>query len=181
MLSSRILFAIFFTCASPMAKSNESSFHDFHFSRLALEWNAETQTWQGILRVFTDDLENSLTVAEGAERNWRLGDRREYADADSAIENYVLTHWTGNQVTDSASDSTFQWTFVGKEIDFDLTYIYLESPTLRAPLPLSVGSDGFFELFDDQVNEITFKLNGSSRREWLSTESSSVRIESIAP
>jgi len=181
MLSSRILFAIFFTCASPWAKSNGSSFHDFHFSRLALEWNSETQTWQGILRVFTDDLENSLSVAEGAERNWRLGDRRESADADSAIANYVLAHWTANQESDSTSDSAFHWTFVGKEIDFDLTYIYLESPAFRAPLPLSIGSDGFFELFDDQVNEITLKLNGSSRREWLSTESSSVRIESIAP
>jgi hypothetical protein len=179
MLSSRILFAIFFTCASPMAKSNGSSFHDFHFSRLALEWNAETQTWQGILRVFTDDLEKSLSVAEGADRNWRLGDRRESADADSAIENYVRAHWTANQ--EAASDFAFHWTFVGKEIDFDLTFIYLESPAFRAPLPLSVGSDGFFELFDDQVNEITFELNGSSRREWLSAESSSVRIESIAP
>lgn len=177
MLSRRILFAIFFTCASPLTKSNGSSFHDFHFSRLALEWNSETRTWQGILRVFTDDLENGLSTADGGERNWRLGDRRESADADSAIENYVLAHWTGNQET----DSEFLWTFVGKEIDFDLTYIYLESPVFSSPLPLSIGSDGFFELFDDQVNEITFKLNGSSRREWLSTESSSVRIESIAP
>ena len=179
MLSSRILFAIFFTWASPMTRSNASSFHDFHFSRLALEWNSETQTWQGILRVFTDDLENSLSVAEGAERNWRLGDRRESADADSAIENYVLAHWTGNQKTDSGS--AFLWTFVGKEVDFDLTYIYVESPAFPAPLPLSVGSDGFFELFDDQVNEITLKLNGASRREWLSTESSADSIESIAP
>ena len=146
--------------------------------------------WNGILKpkhgrafcvFFTDDLENSLSVAEGAERNWRLGDRRESADADSAIANYVLAHWTANQESDSTSDSAFHWTFVGKEIDFDLTYIYLESPAFRAPLPLSIGSDGFFELFDDQVNEITLKLNGSSRREWLSTESSSVRIESIAP
>jgi hypothetical protein len=175
----RILFVIFFTCSSYAAKSDASLDHDFHFSRLALEWNSKTATWQGILRVFTDDLERGLSAANGNDLTWRLGDRREREGANLAIAEYVMAHWTG--IAGPNSQTTLQWNYVGKEIDLDLSYIYIESNAIEAPLPLEITSNGFFELFDDQVNEVTFNLGGESRREWLSQESASVRIESIAP
>ena len=174
---SRILFAIFFTCLRYNAFCEGENGHDFHFSRLALDWNPKTNTWQGILRVFTDDLERSLSQAEGTEINWRLGDRREHEKADLVIENYVANHWMSRQ--GEAQDSAMQWHYVGKEIDFDLTYVYIETNEVESPLPLEITSSGFFELFDDQVNEITFNVHGESKREWLSAESPVVRITSM--
>lgn len=176
---SRILFAIFFTCLSYSAFGDLIDEHDFHFSRLALDWNPETSTWQCILRVFTDDLERGLSEAYGAEQNWRLGDRREHEEANSAIENYATNHWICRW--GPTPSTKIQWIYVGKEVDFDLTYIYIETNALESPLPMEITSNGFFELFDDQVNEVTLNVSGESKREWLSTESPVVRITSMTP
>lgn len=179
MQMSRILFAIFFTCLSYSTYGNRTGEHDFHFSRLALDWNPETNTWQCILRVFTDDLERGLSEADGSEQNWRLGDRREHKRSDSAIENYFANHWIGEW--GPSPSIGIQWIYVGKEVDFDLTYIYIETNTLESPLPIKITSNGFFELFEDQVNEITFNVEGESKREWLSAESPAVQITSMTP
>ncbi len=153
--------------------------HDFHYSRLALEWNENTSTWQGILRIFTDDLERALSATGNQEITWRLGDQLENSAAELAIKHYVTQHWGGQLLSDGEQEMA--WTYIGKEVDFDLTFIYIETQTMKAPLPLKLHSNGLFELFEDQVNEITLKLNGSSHRELLSNESASVRIDSIAP
>ena len=63
-----------------------SDVHDFHYSRFGLQWNAETSTWQGILRVFTDDLEAALNYDTPEAVAWRLGDEKEHPQADAAIE-----------------------------------------------------------------------------------------------
>ena len=129
--------------------------------------------------MFTDDLERVLSVALDDEVNWRLGDKRESPLADHSIQTYVTAHWKGR----SAADETrqWEWTFIGKEVDYDLTYVYVESQALPRIFPLELETSGFFELFDDQVNEITITVQESSRREWLSSESNRVIIESIEP
>ena len=72
--------------------------HDFHYSRFGLQWNAETGTWQGILRVFTDDLEAALGHGQSEPVMWRLGDEREHPQADDAIAAYAETLPTKNYV-----------------------------------------------------------------------------------
>ena len=55
---------------------------------------------------------------------------------------------------DSAGQS-LEWHFVGKEIDYDITFIYLESESTTTNHARYASSGGFFELFEDQVNEFT--------------------------
>ena len=52
-------------------------------------------------------------------------------------------------------DSTVLWTWVGKEVELDVSYLYLES----SPVPASerawrVTNTLFFPEFGDQVNEV---------------------------
>ena len=129
--------------------------------------------------MFTDDLERALSLALHEEINWRLGDKRESPIAEHSIQTYVTAHWKGKSTANESSQ--WEWTYVGKEVDYDLTYVYVESQALPQIFPLELQTSGFFELFDDQVNEVTFTVQKSSRREWLSSESDRVVIESIEP
>ena len=140
--------------------------HDFHYSRFGIQWNAETSTWQGILRVFTDDLEMALSQMDSEAVIWRLGDERENPQSDVAIETYATSNWF---LVDSAGQA-LKWDFVGKEVDYDLTFIYLESEPTTTDWACFATSRGFFELFDDQVNELTITKEENSLRLWLTLE-----------
>lgn len=168
------------TAISPsLGLSNVESGHDFHYSRFGLEWNAQTGTWQGILRVFTDDLEAALSLDAGNETPWRLGDEREHAAANAAIAAYASSRWS---LIDS-SGSKLSWQFIGKEVDYDITFIYLESAPVKVDAVHSVQSLGFFEMFEDQVNEVTLNFGDQSLRIWLTQEDplKSIATENAVP
>ena len=97
---------------------------------------------------------------------WRLGDEREHPQADDAIAAYATTNWL---LTDSAGQA-LEWLFVGKEIDYDITFIYLESEPTTTDDARYASSGGFFELFEDQVNEFTLNRADASLRLWLTSE-----------
>ncbi|MDE0980098.1 MAG: hypothetical protein OSA78_08895, partial [Flavobacteriales bacterium] len=59
---------------------------------------------------------------------------------------------------------------IGKEVDFDLTYLYFESQPLPPHEYMTLTATLFFELFEDQVNEVTFQAADSELREWLTPE-----------
>jgi hypothetical protein len=153
--------------------------HDFHYSRFGLEWNAQTGTWQGILRVFTDDLEVALSLGTGEETPWRLGDEREHNLANEAIAAYATSRWS---LLDS-SGLEVAWQFIGKEVDYDITFIYLESTPVEANTVRDVKSEGFFEMFEDQVNEVTLNFGDQSLRIWLTQEDplKSIATENAVP
>ena len=127
--------------------------HDFHFSRTDVHWNRETQTLQATARVFTDDLE--LAIRHHAELGedhpiW-LGDDQEWNGADSAIAT-----WLDRSLILHVDDALVELTWVGKEVELDVSYLYLES----RPLALT-GAESWrakntmlFAEFDDQVNEV---------------------------
>ena len=151
--------------------------HDFHYSRLVIDWNHQTQTWQGILRVFTDDIEVALNRMKGTETAWRLGDNREHPSADEALFAYASGHWH----LISPHSEAVSWTFIGKEVDYDLTFIYLESARAHPDSLATMESDGLFELFEDQVNEVTIQRGDSSTRFWLTAEDPSKPVQFIDP
>lgn len=151
-----------------------SDMHDFHYSRFGLEWNSKASTWQGILRVFTDDLEAALSHGTLESVAWRLGDAREHPQSDAAIAGYTTSNWS---LTDSTGQA-LEWTFVGKEVDYDITFIYLESAPSTADGACFASSSGFFELFGDQVNEFTLTTDGTSLRLWMTSEDPTKPIRS---
>ena len=59
---------------------------------------------------------------------------------------------------------------MGKEIDYDITFIYLESEPTSTDHARYASSVGFFELFEDQVNEFTLNRADAALRVWLTSE-----------
>ncbi len=130
--------------------------HDFHYSRADIHWSATRQTAQATVRMFTDDLERVMRETHAiahptkeAPRLW-LGDALEWPGADSLAaavldENLVVR----------AEGHPLSWTWVGKEVSLDVTYLYLESDALDAPpAEWTVHSTLLLAQFEDQVNEV---------------------------
>ena len=130
--------------------------HNFHYSRTDIHWNASRQTAQATVRMFTDDLERVMRETHAiahptneAPRLW-LGDPLEWPGADSLAfavldENLVVR----------AEGHPLSWTWVGKEVSLDVTYLYLESDALDAsPTEWTVRATLLLAQFEDQVNEV---------------------------
>ena len=146
-------------------------FHDFHFSRTDVRWNPESQTLQTTVRVFTDDLELAMKNHDELEEDFVLwlGEEREWVESDATLLDWSRAHL---QVWVDSVPVTWQW--VGKEIELDVAYLYLESQPLDSgPLLWQVRHSGMFKEYADQVNEVQLQgttLSGSpcDRREMLS-------------
>lgn len=157
--------------------------HDFHFSRTDMRWNPQTQTVQTTLRVFTDDLELALRNHHdlGEEVKIWLGDDEEWPSADEAI-----AAWLDPNLTLQLGDSTLVWTWVGKEIELDVSYLYLESPPVSGRgATWRVTNRLFFHEFADQVNEVYLQGidttgRAAEKREMLNWELPTMVWESVS-
>ncbi len=142
--------------------------HDFHYSRMELKWSESSHTWQVVTRVFTDDLEQALQSAHAIETSLNLGDDQEHIAGEDWISGYLHEHCIGSLI--ATENSAIQWNYIGKEVEFDLTYLYFESQPLGPHDQLNLTVSLFFELFEDQVNEVTFQVGDATLREWLTFE-----------
>lgn len=139
-----------------------------------MNWNSIENTWQGILRVFTDDLERALSAHQASTKIWKLGDAEEHPDADQGINDLLkfCMVWTTE-----GNHSPNEWRFIGKEVDFDLTYLYFESTPLDRPKTLKISNQLFFQEFQDQVNEVTINFGQESFRNWITKEEPQVEFQ----
>ena len=119
--------------------------HNFHTSVSRIDFNPEAQTLEVAIKIFTDDLERSL---EGmGSPALRLGSPREAVQADSIIGVY-LRHCLGFAV----DGETKSFYFLGKEVEFDVTWCYLEVSQVQQLHRLVVKNRILMELFPDQSN-----------------------------
>lgn len=142
-----------------MVFSAEINHHDFHYSRTDATWNAGESTFQMEIRVFTDDLEDALSRLSADVNPFRLGDSRERLDVPE-----LLQKWIDYNCILIANDVNISKIFIGKEVDYDITYLFVETQPLSPPDILEMNWTLFFDLFADQVNEITLNMNGSNQR-----------------
>ena len=161
-------------CCGLLALLAATPAHDFHFSRTDVHWNPETSTFQATVRVFTDDLE--LAIRRHADLRdthaiW-LGDDQEWQGADSAIAGWLRQHF--NLRVDGTPVAL---TWVGKEVELDVSYLYLESQPLNLTgvEPWHAKNTMLFGEFDDQVNEVHLHAfdslgMGQEKREMLSRD-----------
>lgn len=133
--------------------------HDFHYSRTDLRWNPTTETWQMELRVFSDDLESVLRLRTADDAPFRMGDAQERSDLDE-----LAASWLNEACKMTANNQNVILTYIGKEVDYDITYLYLESTQQRAPETLTLQWTLFFDLFEDQINEVALDALGMNLR-----------------
>jgi hypothetical protein len=121
--------------------------HDFHVCIVEVQHNAQTQSLEITIKLFTDDIERSMrTLGAG---QMRLGDTRELPDADAKLLAYLQ-----NRLALRINGQAVAYRWVGKEVELDALWCYVEVPDVAELKQLEVTNRILLEIFDDQANVV---------------------------
>jgi hypothetical protein len=119
--------------------------HDFHTSLTEINYNPKTKSLEMTIRVFTDDLERVLTEMNNG-KSVKV-DPKDYS-TDPLILKYLRKHLAFV----SPDKDVASYDFLGKEVELDATWLYVEVPAAANLKGYSIFNSILTELFDDQTN-----------------------------
>lgn len=124
--------------------------HTYHTSLTRIDYNAEQKIYEITIQLFTHDLIPLLEKRAG--KNIDLDKK----DQDSNIlgylsQNFVLTN-------DKGESKKLNW--VGKEIDTDTVWVYVETPATEGLENYQLQNTIFFESFPEQTNLVVCRYEG---------------------
>lgn len=117
--------------------------HDFFVSILTIRHTPASQSLDLTWRITAHDIEHAL--ASRAEL--KLGSDKEHPKADSLLNRYFMEHLTLFQ-----EDKQVTWKWVGKELDGETLYCYLQVEGVAAPNDLLVSNSLLQDVFAEQQN-----------------------------
>lgn len=157
-----LLFSLFFSTLI-------SGSHNFHVSIANGEYNDKTQSLQLYVKIFSNDLEDAVNSSFNTSIS--LGNPDEITSADSLISLYVLRHFLIKTEGNSP-----KLKFIGKEIEQDIVFIYLELPLKSKVNELTVTNTLFFDRFDDQSNIVNLEIDGKLKSIYLESSTPSKTV-----
>lgn len=148
----RGLVAVVLAIVTLLPPDDVGAAHKFHASLTQIDVNASAGTVEVAIRVFVDDLEESLSRRAG--RRVRFG--------GAAFDELALALVNESLKLDTAGGERLQFRWVGKESSVDVVWLYVEAPISGRLDGGRVENRLFFDLFEDQVNTVNVK-EGKSR------------------
>lgn len=118
--------------------------HKFYVSLCQIRFVQEESSVQVTLKIFTDDFEKALS--EFSERDVRIG------DAPDTTLNGLMKVYLQQHLKVEADGHTLPLSFLGSEVEQDVTWCYLEGNDTAKPQQVKVYSDLLTEVYPDQVN-----------------------------
>ncbi len=143
--------------------------HDFHVSVTQINCNAQTQSVEITIKLFTDDMEQSIKSQGGGDL--RLGDAREAANADQLLLEYLRNRFA---LLLDGKPAVMAW--VGKEVEVDALWCYLEVPNIAHISSMEITSRILTEIFEDQANVVHISCGEQNKSMFLSKISLSERV-----
>ncbi len=116
--------------------------HDFFVSILTIRHKPETKTLDLTWRITAHDIEHVLAPRG----ELKLGSTNEHPKADSLLNRYFMEHLTLFQGRQLA------WKWIGKELDGETLYCYLQVEGISTPDSLMVGNTLLQDVFGEQQN-----------------------------
>ncbi len=116
--------------------------HDFFVSILTIRHKPETRTLDLTWRITAHDLEHALESVAPL----KLGSDKEHPKADILINDYFNQHLVLMQ------EKQLAWTWIGKELDGETLYCYLQVDSIDSPKDLLVQNTLLQDLFYEQQN-----------------------------
>lgn len=141
------LISLFLLLASLIAltSSKPTMAHDFHTSLTEVNYNPKTQSLEITIRVFTDDFERALTDINS---NKPVNIKPTDLSTHPLILKYLRQHFA----LISPEKKPLLYDFLGKEIELDATWLYIEIPNATNLRGYTIRNSILTELFDDQTN-----------------------------
>ena len=127
--------------------------HKFYVSLVQLDHNEKNASLEITMKIFTDDLENALKEQSGL--LLRLGTQYELPETDSILANYISDNFKLR-----LNGQALIINYLGKEVDFDVTWCYLEAAGVDLVEKIEITDKMLTEIFEDQSNLIKVKYKG---------------------
>ncbi len=125
--------------------TNWSPKHDFHTSLTEINYNPKTSSLELSVRVFTDDLELTLT-------NFNNGKLVKIEDPEPTV-NPLLEQYVRKNLALISPDKEVKFgKFYGKEKEADATWIFLEIFDCKQIKNFTLYNTIMQEMFEDQTN-----------------------------
>lgn len=134
--------------------------HDFHVSILNIAHNSKSESLELTLKVFTDDLE--AAVEKWLYEDLNLGTQDESPRADRYIQEYLT-----NRIKINLDGKPAEWKWLGKEVELDATWCYLEIQGLSTLKKIEISNHVLLEQFDDQSNLVHVEAAGKRQSLYL--------------
>jgi hypothetical protein len=143
--------------------------HPYYVSIFQLNHNAENQTLQVTCKIFTDDLETAIE-SQGTDQ-LELGSDRELNKSDEYIAQYIRNHFKI-----AINGKPREMRYLGKEVDLDVTWAYLEISNIPTINSMNVENNILFEHFSTQTNIIHTEVGTQKKSVILKKEKPSHRF-----
>jgi hypothetical protein len=147
-------FFIWVLSSSFLLDDSMGDAHKYYFSRTEIHQNVITQAMEVTISIFTDDLEKAL---QDDGEPLRLGDPRERSDVGFLMDDYLRARFTVD-----LDGRPIQLSYLGKEVEHDITYVYLEGMNIPSGQLMKIKNTALHELFENQLNRVEISWNGKS-------------------
>lgn len=127
--------------------------HEYHASVTQMQYNAKERVFEVSIRMFTDDLEKTLTKENGGQRV--MFDKKYEKINDQLLEKYIRKHFS--VTTPQKQIKSFN--YVGHETEADAQWVYIELPYAEPFRGGILQQSVLMDTFDDQVNLVTVNYN----------------------
>ena len=130
--------------------------HPFYISVCSITHNIDTNTLEISFQFFTDDLEQALEI-NGTGQIY-LGEKHEAKKANEYISRYIALN-TNLEINGTRRHPIF----LGKEIDTQLTWCYLEISNVSVLNSIILKNTLLFDISENQINLVHIKINNQKK------------------
>lgn len=131
------------------------SFHPFYVGLMEIEYFDERRTYGVSLKIFTDDLEKGLEGFSG--KRLFLATEREHAKTDSILSVYL------SRKIQLTGKGEIELHYLGKETEYDVTWIYLESKPTELAKKLAVENTILMDIYEDQTHIVHYVFENETQ------------------
>lgn len=143
--------------------------HKFYVSNTTIDHRPNKGTYEITMKIFTDDLEAALSARSGQSIVLSQG-------ASSNEHNTLISGYLESHFSIKSDGIRLIQNYVGKETEFDLTYIFIECTAGSPPAIIEVTNRVLTEVYSDQINIIHFHFGGKKTTQALNLKTPSIAI-----
>ncbi len=144
--------------------------HAFHTSLTEIQYNAKEKSLEISIRMFTDDLETAITKFNNGQKIM-VGGKND--NSDVVLHKYIQQHFA----IISPQKQKKSLSFIGKEIEGEATWIYVEMPNSQDFKGYFIYNNLMQEMFDDQTNLVNFIYLGNKKTFLFNAKTKSAEID----
>ncbi len=126
-----------------------SSAHTYHTSLTRIDYNKKNKSLEIEINLFNHDLEKVLENKN--KKNIEL-------DKTKDIDNLILKYISKNFIVKDSAGDEKKLVLIGKEVDVDMTSVFIEIDEVENYENLQLQNKIFFESFSEQINLVSLHV-----------------------